>query len=79
MHVGEPFGAAGLKRSSPLGDASDRKTCVAGRITVAIASRSGRSSFTQAPGCGEAFLHSARKQQRVRLGCWPKLRQCGFV
>jgi hypothetical protein len=34
MHVGEPFGAAGLKRSGPLGDASDRKTCVAGRITV---------------------------------------------
>jgi hypothetical protein len=52
---------------------------VAGRITVAIANRSGRAGFTQTPSCREACLRAARKQQRVRLGCWPKLRECGFV
>jgi hypothetical protein len=54
MHVGEPLGAAGLKRNSPLNDASDSETSVAGRIAVAVAGRSGRTGFTQAPGCGEA-------------------------
>jgi hypothetical protein len=79
MHVGEPLGVAGLKRNSPLDGASNRKTGVAGRITVAIANRSGRAGFTQTPSCREACLRAARKQQRVRLGCWPKLRECGFV
>ena len=79
LHVGEPLGAAGLKRNSPLDGACNRKTSVAGRITVAIANRSGRAGFTQAPSCREACLRAARKQQRVRLGRRPKLRECGFV
>jgi hypothetical protein len=66
MHIVEPLGAAGLKRNSPLDGAGDRKTSVAGRVAVAIASRSGRPGFTQAPGRGEAHLRAARKQQRVQ-------------
>jgi hypothetical protein len=62
MHVSEPLGAARLKRNSPLDDASDSETSVAGRIAVAVAGRSGRTGFTQAPGCGEACPRAARKQ-----------------
>jgi hypothetical protein len=79
VQVGEPLSAAGLERSGPLDGTSDRKTSVAGWIAVAISNRSGRAGFTQAPSGGEACLHSTRKQDRVRLGGRPKLRECGFV
>jgi len=66
--IGEPLSDAGLKRNSPLDGPSNRNISVAGRLAVAIASRSSRTGFAQAPGCGETCLCTARKRQRMRLG-----------
>ena len=52
---------------------------MAGGIAVAIAGRPGRAGFTQTPGRGETCPRAARKQERMRLGRRPKLRELGFV
>src|SRR5215831_2551439 len=65
-HVGGAIGVTGPEREDPLRGAGDRDAGVSGRITVAIASRSGGAGLGQTPRCAVPVAHGGGNQNSVR-------------
>jgi hypothetical protein len=65
VHVGQPVGAASFQRHGRRLRADDRHAAMAGGVAIAVAGRSGRAGFGQAPIGGKAQADPARQQLRV--------------